>query len=57
LTKTEKQQTTVSKEDLDLLDYFLKNIKNNKLKTTMYAAFVAGLKRKIKEDKNAETKL
>ena len=50
----EKQQTTVSKNDLDLLDYFLKN---NKLKTTMYAAFVAGLKRKIKEDKNAETKL
>jgi len=45
----EKQQTIVKKDDLDLLDYFLENIKNNKLKTTMYAAFVAGLKRKIKE--------
>ena len=57
MTKTEKQQTTVNKEDLNLLDYFIKNIKDNKLKTTMYAAFVAGLKRKVKEEKDAETKL
>lgn len=57
MTKTEKQQTTVNKEDLNLLDYFIKNIKDNKLKTTMYTAFVSGLKRKVKEEKNAETKL
>ena len=57
MTKTEKQQITVNKEDLNLLDYFIKNIKDNKLKTTMYTAFVSGLKRKVKEEKDAETKL
>ena len=56
MTKTEKQQTvTVKKDDLDLLDYFVKNTKGHALKTTMYAAFVKGLKRKVKkkEKKNA----